>query len=726
MLFGKKKGAAGSRRTASQQADKETPTSNAANASEPAPQPEEDNVASAQDDISQVAGDPIQQLFTTLGKFHRHLNKAQHAPDGEGWCDACMHELMTGLEISIACNWTPVKDALIDAARILHSYEQAGKAGLCVPFLRDSYELLSLMVGDLIVDTVRTGVKQKWREHYMRAVEELESLQIPLVEDDEREVNVTHQDTATDVDSIIDEVKKSEPPEKAAATSKATPPETADTAAAEETDATASIESAGDMETQEEVESEAPAVSTDARDDTKSDDVPPLSDDITAARDAADKTGAGEDDASTQANTEEETPFEEPSLSDTADVPFPPTDAETDTPPQDTSATEATGDTPFPPVHAEEETPFQDSLDSDGAALEEEVARDLAAAFSDDKREPESPETTTTDDTASSDADAVSDETIEDGSVGDTDTSEAATQQEPEDEAPAPASDDTASPDSETADTPTEKELFDSHDASSDDATPEEEISTDAEHDATQAPPEETPATSSTESVEDTSPEALLQRVQAAISTGDTGNTKAMALELAVAMARLEYEQARENLAKTEQLLLENGNTIKQAKTNVEKAEHELLQAEELLAAREGERNACREQVGTIDDELDTLKTELADIDAQIEALQQKRREQANRIENKQAEHAEAIDSESRTQTELESLTQEMESIHERLGEAQEEVKQHNAKRRAIETDIIRAREAVEARRLSLAAIEHTRQPEETAPRTEEDTDSLL
>ena len=74
---------------------------------------------------------------------------------------------------------------LFDTARVLHSYEQV-TAGQCVPFSR-YYELLSLMVGDLIVDTVRVGVKQKWREHAMRAVEELESRGIALVEDEERE-----------------------------------------------------------------------------------------------------------------------------------------------------------------------------------------------------------------------------------------------------------------------------------------------------------------------------------------------------------------------------------------------------------------------------------------------------------------------------------------------------------------------------------------------------------
>ena len=120
------------------------------------------------------------------------------------------------------------------------------------------------------------------------------------------------------------------------------------------------------------------------------------------------------------------------------------------------------------------------------------------------------------------------------------------------------------------------------------------------------------------------------------------------------------------------------------------------------------------------------MAAELADIDAQIAALQQKRKEQLNRIENKQAEQEEAIDAESRAQTEMEALNQETETIREQLEEARDEAHNQHAGRRAIELDIIRAQEEMESRRLSLAAIERTLNPNNDAPPVFEESDSLL
>ena len=629
MRFGKKRGLIASGRKTSKQMQPSAPDAASESVHHTAlpPQPEEENVASLQDDISQVSGDPIQQLFTTLGKFHRQLNKAQHAPNGEGWCDECMNELMAGLEISIAREWTPIKDALIDTARILHSYEQVGKAGLCVPFLKDSYELLSLMVGDLIVDTVRAGVKQKWREHYAKAVEELESRGIALVEDEECEASSPSHATVPPPSPEIEKPAASFKVEAPAMTS----PEEKDESV--ETPEQASQKLAAEL-------------------DDLEFDLPPLSEKSSEKAEDKEPDSSGDILAFPTSSKEEETPFEE-------------------TPEQDTLEEKDLLKLDGFETSPQEQAP----ADANDKIGNETAGKDGATALEQDEQ--------------------------------DTDVREDAKQEEPAE----------AQTDLLTSEEP-------AHEANLDldrkPASPEPPAA--ATERETPPPTQEKKSIRSAEE----SHAALLQRVQAAITSGDTRNTKAMALELAVAMARLEYEQSRQDLAAAEQLLLENGRIIEQGQAKVAQMENDLLRAEELLAARDGERNANREQISVIDEELSALSSELADIDAQIVALQQKRMEQENRIKNKKAEHEEAIDSESRSQTELEALSQETESIRENLENARNDVRQRNTERRSIELDIVKAQEEMEMRRLSLSTIENTLHPGSAPPTEELEGETLL
>lgn len=132
-----------------------------------------------------VAGDPTQRLLTALGRFQLQVARAEAGTPQEQWCDECMNQLITGIELSVDQGWDNVMQALTDTARVLHSYEIVAKASQCVPFLQDSYEILCLMVGDIIVDNVRSGVMVKWKEQYQRALDDLLRAGIPLVEDDE-------------------------------------------------------------------------------------------------------------------------------------------------------------------------------------------------------------------------------------------------------------------------------------------------------------------------------------------------------------------------------------------------------------------------------------------------------------------------------------------------------------------------------------------------------------
>lgn len=147
---------------------------------------------------SMVAGDPTQRLLTALGRFQRQVSRAEEGASQDAWCDECMHQLIAGIEIALNESWADVKEALTDTARVLQTYEDANRAADCVPFLKDSYEILCLMVGDLIVDNVRSGVMKKWHERYERALNDLAGLGLTLVDDDSTRERETHQEAVRD------------------------------------------------------------------------------------------------------------------------------------------------------------------------------------------------------------------------------------------------------------------------------------------------------------------------------------------------------------------------------------------------------------------------------------------------------------------------------------------------------------------------------------------------
>ena len=136
------------------------------------------------------SADPTQRLLTLLGRFQRYVSKAESGAPQEAWSDSCMEQLIIAVEISIEQDWVDVTEALTDTARILQSYEDASKANDCISFLKGSYELLCLMVGDLIVDNVRSGVIEKWRELYNNAAKDVAAAGIRLIADEEENEEV--------------------------------------------------------------------------------------------------------------------------------------------------------------------------------------------------------------------------------------------------------------------------------------------------------------------------------------------------------------------------------------------------------------------------------------------------------------------------------------------------------------------------------------------------------
>ena len=128
--------------------------------------------------------DPTQRLLTALGRFHRYVAKGQAGAPQEFWSDDCMNQILTAMELSVAQGWKEIVEALTGTARVLQTYETASAAHLCVPFLNDSYEVLCLMVGDLIVNNTRSDAMVTWRTRYDNAVANLTAAGLELVEDE--------------------------------------------------------------------------------------------------------------------------------------------------------------------------------------------------------------------------------------------------------------------------------------------------------------------------------------------------------------------------------------------------------------------------------------------------------------------------------------------------------------------------------------------------------------
>lgn len=134
-----------------------------------------------------MTGDPTQRLLTCLGRFQRQFMRGKTAISQEEWSDECMTQLIHSVEIAVENGLGDLVEALTETGRVLQSYEDAGRAAECIPFLSDSYEMVCLMVGDLIVGRKRSdpAVVAKWRARHQTALQEMEAAGIPLVQDDE-------------------------------------------------------------------------------------------------------------------------------------------------------------------------------------------------------------------------------------------------------------------------------------------------------------------------------------------------------------------------------------------------------------------------------------------------------------------------------------------------------------------------------------------------------------
>ncbi len=126
-----------------------------------------------------------QRLLTVLGRFQRQVARAKDGAPQEQWSDECMNQLIAAVEIALREDWKDVAEVLTETGRVLQSYEDGGEAQCALPFLSDSYDMLCLMVGDLMVGAVRPGVLKRWRQRYQRAISEIEQAGLTLVRDED-------------------------------------------------------------------------------------------------------------------------------------------------------------------------------------------------------------------------------------------------------------------------------------------------------------------------------------------------------------------------------------------------------------------------------------------------------------------------------------------------------------------------------------------------------------
>src|SRR6185295_7252858 len=116
----------------------------------PPPLPTTENLA----EDPAMTSDPTTRLLTSLGRFQRQFLKAQSGAPQEHWSDECMNYLIKSVETAVEEHWQDLVEVLTDTGRILQTYENAGRANECVAFLADSYEIMCVMAGDLIVGKI--------------------------------------------------------------------------------------------------------------------------------------------------------------------------------------------------------------------------------------------------------------------------------------------------------------------------------------------------------------------------------------------------------------------------------------------------------------------------------------------------------------------------------------------------------------------------------------------
>lgn len=651
------------------------------------------------------SGDPIQSLLTALGRFQRQVSMADKGAAQAAWPDECMEQLIAGIEVAYGQDWPNVQEAMTDAARILQSCENAGRAEWCLGFLQDSYEILCLMVGDLIVDNVRSGVIEKWRQRYRRAEEDLAKAGIPLIEDEreerseaeerrvpeEREEAFFAEPEAPAGDFVYaalndDEDPLPEPEYEELPASFESP---AEPFAATEESEEAVLEEEPVEQEEEVFEEEAIAEFATPFDLPPDPDAERLAEpsglptlDALISEDVPGRNGSGtKKPVFPQAENLELSLWAEPE-SEPAPVPIAPAE-NTGTPSADLDARPVLLEPEWergaePEAAPEPVTPAEPELYAE-EAQQPELSWESAREETDAPLEPE-PEL------------APEPESAAEMSVEAVPVPEMEAEAEPE---PTAAIELEPEPEPE-AELETATEL----EAETESVHFVEDIAADS--------PGETPVPEIAPAAEDDPAAALLRSAQAAMARGDVADAKMTALRLAAAIARIEVATFEDRLDDANHLLKSDDESIRKAVEQVREAEQRVQSMESQIAERENEFQSQRVHMGALREQVADVEQAVAELEAQIRALQAQRDTELERLRDLRGQMDEAAATESRIQTDLDGLGEAEQTARDTLEECRQYVVQIQGDRKAHAGEIEVVEAELEQRRKSMADIERT------------------
>lgn len=708
------------------------------------------------------AVDPTQRLLTTLGRFQRQIAVAKDNAPSNTWADECMQQLINAVEIAQDQGWKHVVKVLVDTARILKSYEDAGQVKRCIGFLDDGNELICLIVGDIIVGATRSSAMEKWDVHYRTAMKEMESAGIRLVNDEDRKPAAqtppaTPETTPSPAAAMAPEPAAAPEPEpvveavpEPAGAPEPEPELLAEAAPVEET-AVEETEPAEEIipstvdEEPEEVAEETPVFveePTFQTDDEASEpeietvaeppgeeapaeiqeDEPDTSESpfVWTEEAVEDSETAEPDDLPSFDELEEST--ETIQTVEAQDAPFEPTPI----PDSSSSAPEEIGD-PLPadeiPAPAPEEPAIPDAVElldrfceglSNLAAAEgglDEIAlRQMHRSLDELHASAELRER--------QDARRIS------AVMGDSLQDLEQRQRQPDDRffelayafcgLYADASETNAIPqvDDWIDECAAMKAAWDEDKTADREEQPvitfDVPAEASSESDSEGAMDGVESALNSMDFDESMSPEQLLLTAQQAMSQGNSVSAKLFALQAAAIIGRLQEREAGEKVKKTEHRLQEGAEQITHARQSVQNAEQEVVEIESRLAEGEKELTECRHrigevrrQLGSVDEQITDIEERIRDLEAQRDAAMAKRAEVDAKLndENGQEESLLGV---------LAERKQDEHDARMRLEDARQEVKNLERKRVEYQSAMERARDRLMRQRESLQDIEET------------------
>ncbi len=620
-----------------------------------------------------------QHMLSALGRFHRQVTKAKVGAAQELWTDECMNELVTAAEVAVREGWRETVTVLTETGRILQTYEDAGRARECVPFLSETYDILSLMVGDLIVGEVRPGVLAKWGECHGKALRTLEAAGLTLIDIENGEEDAEADGSAAaesqppmntvpfelpPLDDYEEEAEEGAalevptldnlPPMQEAEIARAEPIDEALLAAEQEREYAAMAEPENGDPLNAAVASITGA------------DAPEYSPETDLAAPVAPAT-IEDDGGMTEAAPAAETAAEDPAVVATLDSFC-----------EGLARIAAAEDRDFTTVYAAmlDELAFLDKWAveaerehaqrltramallcqqvADGNATPNDKFLELGYGFCEAYMEAQSGQASPTVETWLEECSALYRRWTQQP-VAETESDLAAALEE----APASAS----------------------------------------------AGAEEAPA-AVTEN--DGTPETLLRIAQEAVVQGRLTEAKVFAMQAAAAFAKREADQAQQRLSTIEKRINEGGLQIEAARGDLRSAEEAVAEAEKQTKEGEKALAACGTQTQEAQEQLESIDSELADLDARIRELQAQRDATAERRAEAEEQLGQIRTEESNAESALGSRRSEEDDARNRLEEARQKVKNLERKRTELELEMERARDLLARQQSSLEDIEQT------------------